>query len=329
MGPGYLDQALCGFEIPHDPNVIAGIGGFEDAGVYRLNDTTALVQTVDFFTPIVDDPRIFGRAAAANSLSDVYAMGGRPLTAMNIVCFPVKKLGVAVLRAILEGGMDVLREARVALVGGHSVEDDEPKYGLAVTGVIHPDRIMTNSGLKPGETIILTKAIGTGAIATAVKAATASAASLEAMSASMCRLNAGASEAAVELGVGACTDVTGFGLAGHLVEMVRASKCRARIRSASVPILEGAADAVSMGLVPAGTYANREFFKPWITLDSSVTAEISDLMFDPQTSGGLLLAVPSDRAQDLLDALGSHGVESAAVIGEVLNPDPNGALEIV
>ena len=185
MGPGDLEQALCGMEIPTDPNVLAGIKGSEDAGVYKLNDTTALVQTIDFFTPIVDDPYVFGRVAAVNSLSDVYAMGARPLTAMNVVCFPIKKLGIEMLRAILQGGLEAMAEAGVALVGGHSVEDDEPKYGLSVTGLVHPERIMKNSSLQPGDRLILTKAVGTGVIATALKGGVASPESVEAMVRSM------------------------------------------------------------------------------------------------------------------------------------------------
>jgi selenide,water dikinase len=328
MGPGDLDQALCGIEIPSDPNVLAGMKGFEDAGVYRLDESTALVQTVDFFTPIVDDPRIFGRAAAANSLSDVYAMGGRPLTAMNLVCFPIKKMGVAVLRSILEGGLDILKEAGVALVGGHSVEDDEPKYGLSVTGLVHPDHIMTNSRLRPGDRLILTKAIGTGVIATALKGNLASESAIEAMVHSICALNKTASEVASRFGVTACTDVTGFGLAGHLVEMARASRCRIRIKSRAVPILDGALEATSLAMVPAGTHANRKFFTSWITLNSEISPEVADLIFDPQTSGGLILGIESGSAGKFMDALRAEGVEVVAEIGEVLAQDDVGHLEI-
>jgi selenide, water dikinase len=329
MGPADLDQALCGLEIPFDANILAGVAGSEDAGVYRLSDELALVQTVDFFTPIVDDPRIFGRVAAANSLSDVYAMGGRPITAMNVVCFPSKKLGIAVLRGILEGGLDILKQAGVALVGGHSVDDDEPKYGLSVSGLIHPDRIMTNSGLKPGDRLVLTKAVGTGVIATASKADLASPESTEAMVRSMCALNKEASEVAVRAGVRACTDITGFGLAGHLVEMARASGCRIRIRARSVPILSGALEAASMGMVPAGAYGNRTFFASWITMDESVPTAIADLMFDPQTSGGLVLAIPPAQADAFVHALQAEVGESVAEIGEVLGTDSKGHLEIV
>jgi selenide,water dikinase len=328
MAPGDLEQALCGINIPYDPNVLAGVAGSEDAGVYRLSDSMALVQTVDFFTPIVDDPKIFGRAAAANSLSDVYAMGGRPIAAMNVVCFPIKKLGIAMLKAILQGGMDILREAGVALVGGHSVEDDEPKYGLSVAGLVHPDRIMTNSALRPGDRLILTKAIGTGIIATAIKAQLAAASSMDAMIRSLCTINKKASEVASRFDVKACTDVTGFGLAGHLVEMARAGKCRLRIQSQDVPILEGAIEGASMGLIPGGGHSNRKFFSSWVTVDSGISAETSDLMFDPQTSGGLILGISAHRARDLVDALIAEGVEPAAEIGEVLEPDLEGHLEI-
>ncbi len=329
MGPGDLDKALCGIEIPKDPKVLAGIEGSEDAGVYLLNETIALVQTIDFFTPVVNDPKIFGKAAAANSLSDVYAMGGRPITALNVVCFPVKKLGLESLKQILQGGLEILKEAGVALVGGHSVEDDEPKYGLAVTGLVHPEKIMRNSGLRPGDKLILTKAVGTGVIAAALKGNVASDSAIDSMARSMCTLNDKASEVAVRLGVKACTDVTGFGLAGHLVEMARASGCRVRLESAAVPLLDGAREAASMGLVPGGARSNQNFFLTWSQIGPGITPETIDLMFDPQTSGGLVLGVPSERNQELLSALTEEGVEIAAEIGEVLDESPGGFLEIV
>jgi selenide,water dikinase len=316
-------------DIPVDPNVLAGIGGSEDAGVYRLSDDAALIQTVDFFTPIVDDPRIFGMAAAANALSDVYAMGGRPITALNVVCYPLAKLGIESLKSVLAGGLEILREAQVALVGGHSVEDDEPKYGLCVSGLVHPDRIMRNSSLRPGDKIILTKAVGTGVIATAIKGGLASSGSVNAMVISMCTTNRRASEVAARFGVQACTDVTGFGLAGHLVEMARASGCRVRVRSEAVPLLAGAAEVASMGLVPAGAHANRNFFGCWTDMDADLNDVTTDLMFDPQTSGGLLLAIPSERVEDLMRTLIAERVESSAVIGEVLEIEPGGRLQIV
>jgi selenide, water dikinase len=316
-------------DIPLDPNVLAGIGGSEDAGVYKLDGNLALVQTVDFFTPILDDPRIFGRVAAANALSDVYAMGGRPITALNLVCFPVKKLGKEVLRSILAGGLDIMREAGVALVGGHSVDDDEPKYGLSVTGIVHPDKIMTNSGLRAGDRLILTKAVGTGIISTAIKGQLASQDATDAMVRSMCTLNRKASEVAVAFGVRACTDVTGFGLAGHIVEMVRAGHCRARINARDVPIIEGALDYASMGLVPAGAHANRHYFSNWILLGPDIPLELTDLMFDPQTSGGLVLGVAAAQADRFREELLAEGVEIAADIGEVIAPDAEGRLDII
>ncbi|AFM25950.1 selenophosphate synthase [Desulfomonile tiedjei DSM 6799] len=313
--------------MPHDPNVLVGFSGSEDAGVYKLSDDTAIVQTLDFFTPIVDDPKIFGMVSAANSLSDIYAMGGRPITAMNVVCFPIKRLSLDTLRQILEGGLQILREAGVALVGGHSVEDDEPKYGLSVTGLIHPEKIMTNGGIQPGDRLILTKALGTGVIATALKAKLATPSSIEAMVNSMCTINKIASEVAVRFGVKGCTDITGFGLVGHLVEMARAGQARLRIRAKNVPLLEGARDAASMGLVPAGAYGNRTFFAEWTTLDPAIPTDIADLLFDPQTSGGLVMAIPEEKVAEFVAALLAEGVNVAAEIGAVERSDTLGHVE--
>ncbi len=304
------------------------MGGSEDAGVYKISDELAIVQTIDFFTPIVDDPYIYGRVAAANSLSDVYAMGGRPITAMNVVCYPIEKLGIEGLKDILRGGLSILSEAGVSLIGGHSVEDDEPKYGLSVTGVINPNRVMTNSGLVPGDNIILTKAIGTGIIATALKADLVSVESARAMEISMCSLNDLASEIAVSHGLRACTDVTGFGLAGHLAEMARGASCKILIKSEMVPILEGALDYASMGLIPAGAHNNRKFFSSWVKVDSSVKLGLSDLMFDPQTSGGLVLGCPPKMLQSVIEKLKQCEGLEFAVIGEVVEPHQSGLVEI-
>jgi selenide,water dikinase len=309
--------------------VLAGISGSEDAGVYRLDENTALIQTIDFFTPIVDDPRIFGRVAAANSLSDVYAMGGRPITALNVVCFPVGKLGVDALKEILAGGQEILNKAGVALIGGHSVDDNEPKYGLSVSGLVHPDKIMTNDALRPGDKLILTKAVGTGIIAAAIKGGLASPESVEAMVESMCALNREASEVAARFNVRACTDVTGFGLVGHLAEMARASRCAVRIDSHLAPRIEGAMEYASMGLIPAGTRANGNFFRRWVSIEGRLTDELRDLMFDPQTSGGLLFGVKPDAADALAAELLDAGVESSRIIGEVLDTHPEGHVEIV
>ncbi|MGC8603813.1 MAG: selenide, water dikinase SelD [Desulfomonilaceae bacterium] len=329
MGPGDLNKALCGLSIPVDPNVLTGIGGSEDAGVYKLNNDTALVQTIDFFTPIVDDPRVFGRAAASNSLSDIYAMGAKPITAMNIVCFPVKKLGIENLRLILEGGLEILKEAEVSLIGGHSVEDDEPKYGMSVLGLVHPGKIMKNDSLALGDKIVLTKAIGAGVISTAAKAKLASKESILDFEQSICALNKVASQVAVKWNILACTDVTGFGLAGHLTEMALASKCKIRVQGNSVPLLNGASNYASMGLVPAGAYANRAYYRNWVKIDASVSETIGDLMFDPQTSGGLLLGVPAQSATAFVQDMIQAGIPSAAIIGDVVDRVPEGLVEIV
>ena len=295
---------------------MVGIETADDAGVYQINETTALIQTLDFFTPIVDDPYMFGQIAAANSLSDVYAMGGKPLTAMNIVAFPIGCLPAEVLGDILRGGQDKVIEAGAVIVGGHSIEDSEPKYGLSVTGIVHPDKILTNAGAQPGDLLILTKAIGTGVLSTAAKAnlfPEGVAAAVDSMAA----LNRTAAEVALQYKVHACTDITGFGLLGHVYEMASGSGVSIKLQSASIPLLPDAAAAAAMGLVPGGAYTNREYFKT-VTIDSSVPVYIQDLCFDPQTSGGLLFSVPADRANELLQKLQQAGVKQAAIIGEVI-----------
>lgn len=308
--------------------MLTGVHGSEDAGVYRLSQELAIVQTVDFFTPIVDDPFIFGCASATNSLSDVYAMGAKPVTALNIVCFPLSKLPMDYLKQILAGGLSAIKEARASLVGGHSVEDDEPKYGLAVTGVVHPDKIMTNSALEIGDKLILTKALGTGIIATALKADLASKEAMDSMTRSMCQLNRTASEVAVHMGVKACTDITGFGLAGHLTEMARAGKKKVKLNANSPRLLPTAIDLASMGMIPAGAHTNRKFYQSWISIASDLKPEIIDLMFDPQTSGGLLLGAKAEIAENLMNELRSRGIEESRIIGEVISDDSEGFVEI-
>ena len=255
-------------------------------------------------------------------------MGARPITAMNVVCFPTRKLGIDVLRLVLEGGMDVLRQAGVSLIGGHSVEDDEPKYGMSVLGLVHPQKIMKNSSLKPGDRIVLTKPVGAGIIATQIKAGMETENVREHFERTICALNDVASQIAVKWNVQACTDVTGFGLAGHLTEMAVASKCRIRIDSDSVPLLEGAFDAASMGLVPAGAYANRDHYGAWVRTDGHVSETIKDLMFDPQTSGGLLMGVPDPLARSVVIELKQAGILAASIIGAVIDYDPDGLVEI-
>jgi len=306
---------LCQLKKPNDPFLLVGIETADDAGVYQINDTTALIQTLDFFTPIVDDPYLFGQIAAANSLSDVYAMGGKPLTAMNIVAFPIGCLPAEVLGDILRGGQDKVIEAGAVIVGGHTIDDSEPKYGLSVTGIVHPQKIWKNSGARPGDKLILTKAIGTGVLATAARAEIFPEGSLASMH-SMAALNRVAAEVAGKYKIHACTDITGFGLLGHIYEMALGSGVSILVQSSAIPLLPDAADAAAMGLVPGGAYANREYLTA-VTINPSVGVNIQDLCFDPQTSGGLLLSVPPSVAADLLMDLHNAGISQAAIIGEV------------
>ena len=297
--------------------MIIGADAFDDAGVYRLTDDLAIVQTLDFFTPIVDDPYTYGRIAACNALSDVYAKGGRPVTAMNIVCFPVKKFSIDVLNRILSGGMDILNTAGVALLGGHSVVDEEMKYGLSVTGVIHPDRVIRNCGLRDGDVIVLTKPLGTGIISTAVKAGKIKEAGQEDFIKSMTSLNDKASQIMIKYMVHACTDVTGFGLAGHLQEMISGDNLEVVIRSADLPVLSGAIEYAAQGLIPGGMYKNRDYIGALWVVEHSVEKERADIVFDPQTSGGLLIAVPAKDGGALVSELRSNGVTDAVIIADV------------
>jgi selenide,water dikinase len=300
----------------------------EDAGVYRLRDDLAIIQTVDFFTPIVDDPYTFGRIAVTNALSDVYAMGGRPLTALNIVCFPIRKMDVGVLRDILRGGLDQMREAGVLLIGGHSVEDDEPKYGLSVTGVIHPDKVLLNRGARPGDRLILTKALGTGIVSTAVKGGVADPALAERAVACMTTLNREAAELMTERSdIHACTDVTGFGFLGHALEMIEGSETGMRIRAAAVPVFPGLRTLVEEGIVPGGLIRNRKFRESRIEIGPDCPDWLVDILFDPQTAGGLLIALPEAAAAELLARMRAAGIAEAAIVGEVTK-EPKGMIRI-
>jgi selenide,water dikinase len=285
-----------------------GIETADDAGVYRLTEELALIQTLDFFTPIVNDPYTFGQIAAANSLSDVYAMGGRPLTALNIVCYPRKTVPKDVLKAILAGGLDKVHEAGALLVGGHSVDDTELKYGLSVTGVVHPQRILTNSGAKPGDLLILTKPLGTGIIATAVKGRVASPEAEARAVAVMTTLNRLAAECLEGFAVHAVTDITGFGLLGHALEMATGSQVELTLFASRVPVLEAARDYAAMGMVPAGTFANRNFCEKSLEVAPRLDAVSLDLLADAQTNGGLLIAVAGEQADSLLSCLHDRGV---------------------
>jgi len=301
--------------------VIVGLEKADDAGVYKVSDDLAIIQTVDFFTPIVDDPYEFGQIAAANALSDVYAMGGVPKTAMNLVAFPLKDMDMSVLRQIIQGGLDKMREAGVVLVGGHSVEDKELKYGLSVTGFIHPDRVLTKKNLKAEDRLILTKPLGTGIINTAIKGGLASKEITDTVTRLMATLNKDAAEIMEHYPVHACTDITGFGFLGHIAEMVVDSGAGIRIQTDRVPILPQTLDYAGMGLLPAGAYKNREFFERHVGFAPRVDPLIQDILFDPQTSGGLLICVEGNRAHDLLQALKQKGVHDAAIVGQV-EPGP-------
>jgi selenide,water dikinase len=307
---------------------LVGLDTSDDAGVYQLTQDVALVQTVDFFTPIVDDPFTFGQIAVANALSDVYAMGGAPLTAMNLVAFPVKSLPLSILKEILQGGLSKMEEAGVALVGGHSVEDPEMKYGLAVTGVVHPERILTNAKAKPGDRLILTKPLGTGIIATALKGGMASEEAVRRMVDSMVALNRKASERMLGFEAHACTDVTGFGFIGHALGMVAASNVGMRVHGADIPVFPEAMEYARLGLIPGGAHSNRQFFSCRVDMNPNLPQPLMDLLYDPQTSGGLLISAPPEKAEGLVTALRGDGVVHASLIGEVVET-PKGRLEVV
>lgn len=275
----------------HDPKLLVGSNLASDAAVYRIGDDLALIQTVDFFTPIVDDPYLYGQIAAANSLSDVYAMGGSPLTALNIAAFPVKSLPVEILAEILRGGADKAAEAGVPIVGGHTIDDGEPKYGLAVTGTVHPERFVTSRGARPGDRLVLTKPIGTGLISTALKAGKVATTHLDQAVRWMTTLNRGAAQAMVQAQATAATDITGYGLLGHLVELCKASQVAAELHAGSVPLLPGALEYARAGNMPGGTWTNLDHIKAHVHFDAAVEDDMQAVLADPQTSGGLLVAL--------------------------------------
>jgi len=327
MPPGALAQVLCHLPVTEHPDLLVGCDSFADAGVFRLRDDLALVQTLDFFTPVVDDPFVFGQIAAANALSDVYAMGGEPKLVMNIVCFPSKSLDISVLAEILKGGAEKVREAGAIIVGGHSVEDKEPKYGLSVTGIVHPAELITNSNARAGDVLVLTKPVGTGLVLTAAKAEMAGEEEIAAAVQSMSALNREAAAVMKEIGVSSATDITGFGLLGHAKEMAVASKVAMEISFRQVPLLPGAVWAAETGLIPGGAYANRDYVAEAVEAGGCEVGELEmDILCDPQTSGGLLLAVPKQKADRLLAALDQRGIQAAA-IGVVTREIP-GAIRV-
>ena len=296
--------------------MIIGLKSPDDAGVYRISNELAIIQTVDFFTPVVDDPYWFGQIAVANALSDVYAMGGTPKTAMNLVSFPSEKMDISVLQEIIKGGIEKMKEAGVALVGGHSVEDPELKYGISVTGFIHPDHILTKKGAKQGDILILTKPIGVGIINTCIKGGIASDKLTDYVTRLMSSLNKRASEVMKEYNVHACTDITGFGLAGHTAEMIHGTGLSVVLYVDMIPVIPEAREYASMGFIPAGTYKNIDFWKHMVSMENQKD-DVFPLIFDPQTSGGLLICCDPSDADSLLKSLRNEGIADAAIIGEV------------
>lgn len=320
MGPADLKQALAPLKRLDDPRLLVGHETFDDAGIFRISPDLALVQTVDFFAPIVDDPYDFGRVAATNALSDVFAMGGEPITAMNIVGFPTGKLPIEVLSDVLRGGQDAVHEAGAHIVGGHSITDEELKYGLSVTGVVHPDRVLTNAGAVAGDVFVLTKALGTGILATAAKRGLLPEVERIELTKSMTTLNAAASRAALAAGARCATDVTGFGLLGHASHIARASNITIRIDAAALPLLAGTRAMLERGALTGGAARNVSYLEPLVEWGST-TDEMRAILVDPQTSGGLLIALKPDRVDEFLRAM-----PGAVVVAEAL---PRGARAIV
>lgn len=328
IGPADLAQVLRNLppSVPN-PNLLVGLDTNDDAGVFKLTDELALVQTVDFFTPIVDDPYSFGQIAAANALSDVYAMGGKPLTVLNIVAFPIHKLDKSVLADILRGAGDKVKEAGATLVGGHSIDDNEPKFGMAVTGTVHPDRVRTNAGARPGDKLLLTKPIGVGILTTSIKKDQLSAEEVARVTAVMSALNKTAAEVMERYGVNACTDVTGFGLIGHSLEMAKGSGVGITLNRPNVPVLPRVRELAEAGFVPGGTKNNFAHVQESVQFTDSIDQIGQWILCDAVTSGGLLISIPAAEADALLEDLLAAGVE-AAVIGEAVAEHP-GTIRVI
>ena len=325
MAPGPLAQVLRQLPTFADPNLLSANIPFADAGVYRLDEERALVQSVDFFTPVVDDPRSYGRIAAANALSDIYAMGGRPLTALSLVGFPAC-LDHSILVEILRGCAEKVQEAGAIIVGGHTVEDEEPKIGLAVTGLVHPERMLSTVGARPGDLLLLSKPLGTGVLATALKGEVLGETDLAEAIAGMAALNRNAAEAAAEIGVTASTDLTGFGLLGHALELASASAVLVEIDAAALPVYPQTREMAAMGLIPTGSYNNRDYYLPRVLNAGELPNDIVDILADPQTSGGLLLAVAPEKAAALQQRLQEKG-EKGWLVGRVAE-GPVGKLRV-
>jgi selenide,water dikinase len=327
IGPGALKDALNDIPVFSDPRVIRGMESLDNAGVFKLSEDLAIIQTVDFFPPLVDDPFTFGQIAVANALSDVYTMGGTPITAMNLVCFPVETMDTSVLRDVLRGGADKLIEAGAVLVGGHSIDDPVLKFGVSATGTVHPRQLVTNSGAKPGDKVILTKAIGSGIVITAMKAGQVDDQTLATVIKSMITLNKTASALMVEAEVRCATDITGFGFLGHTVQLANNSKVGIKINAVSVPLFPRVLEFTAKGLCPGGLYRNRDFYASSVKAGADISADLLDVFHDPQTSGGLLICIDPRKADKLLEKLNGSGVTEAAIIGEVVN-EPVGIISI-
>ena len=315
MGAGTLAKMLEGFKAHSDPRLIVGYDKSDDASVYVLDDHTALIQTTDFFPPIVDDPYLYGKIAATNALSDVYAMGGEPKLALNILC-AAEGMAEETVREILRGGYDAAYEAGAIITGGHTIRGAEPIYGLAVSGFVHPDRVLTNSGAKPGDALILTKPLGVGILTTGAKADMVEKDVMDRIYRQMATLNKAARDIMVKYNVHSCTDVTGFALMGHSYEMAQGSGCTLHIRAEQVPFHAEALELASMGLVPAGAYRNRAYAQAGVAVRGSISRAMEDILYDPQTSGGLLFSLPAGEARDCLAQL-KQVIPDAAIIGYV------------
>ncbi len=302
-----------------DPRVLVSSNTVDDAGVYLMDDGSALVLTVDFFTPIVDDPVDYGRISAANALSDVYAMGGRPLAVLNVLCFPDEALPPEVMLGILKGGQEKVAEAGAVVIGGHSVKDKELKFGCSVVGTVDPGQVVANAGAKPGDVLVLTKPIGVGVLTTALKNEKLDAAKLAEITALMAELNRDAAEAMVEAGATAATDVTGFGLAGHAVEMADGSDVTLEIELGGLPLIGGAVETLRDGFIPGGLAKNRDYYERFVSVDSGLDSYAVELIYDPQTSGGLLVALPEVRVADFQTAFAARGHAPAPVVGRVVS----------
>ena len=313
-----MDKAIRCLPRQNDPNLIVGLERADDAGVYKLSSELAIVQTVDFITAIVDDPYTFGMIATANSLSDIYAMGAKPVTAMNIIAFPSETMDISVMTQVLNGALVKLNEAGVTLVGGHSIKNDELKYGLCITGIVHPEKVVTKSAAKVGDKLILTKPLGTGILNTALKAGMLQAETRGRLTEQMVKLNDKAAEAMVSIGANACTDITGFGLIGHACEMAENSGVSIEIFCDKVPFIPETLEFARMGLIPEAMYANREF-RTNMVKGSKVDDELLSVLHDPQTSGGLLISVPLEKAEALLASIRQAGDEKTAIVGQVID----------